>query len=78
MVRFQRRTGRHLLGPSSSAFDPIRKCDAKSGTNQIRAFMLECGIAVRQGLRFRRAETKEPAKSILPIVCHTVGVALIA
>jgi transposase len=24
--------------------------------NQIRAFLLECGIAVRQGLRFLRAE----------------------
>jgi len=27
--------------------------------NQIRAFLLECGIAVRQGLRFVRAQLPE-------------------
>ena len=36
--------------------------------NQIRAFMLECGIAVRQGLRFLRAE--------LPGLLATRGVVL--
>jgi transposase len=52
----------------SNFYIPERLVSRRTGTiNQIRAFLLERGVAVRQGLRFLRAEL--PRILAVPTMC---------